>query len=128
MPSSYKSLDLFGSGPHRFAVARQGQALSSELFLPTPASGTLYRGLVELAITVTGRLVAADDAALWTLRDAIAAQLLDPPAPGTLVDLRGRAWSDLSFVGFTPADRTDRGRVTSLAYEARFLKFRVYPQ
>jgi hypothetical protein len=128
MPSSFKGLDLFGSGPHRFAVARQGQAITSELFATPPASGSLYLGLAELAVTVAGRLVAASEAALWALRDAITAQLLDPPAPGTLVDLHGRTWSDLSFVSFAPADRTDRGRVWSLAYEARFLKFRVYPQ
>ncbi len=126
--SSFKSLDLFGSGPHRFAVAKQGQALISELFQESPASGSRYVGLVELAVVITGRLVAADDAALWALRDAITDQLLDPPAPGTLIDARGREWEDMSFVAFTPADRTDRGRVTSLAYEARFLKFRVYPQ
>ena len=42
MPSSFKSLDLFGSGPHRFALGPEGQALQSELFLPTPASGSLY--------------------------------------------------------------------------------------
>lgn len=128
MPSSFKSLDLFGSGPHRFSVAAQGQALSSEIFLPIPAAGTLYHGLVELKVTVAGRLIAASEPGLWALRDAITAQLLDPPAPGTLIDLRGRAWPDMSFVKFTPEGRTDRARGTSLAYEAQFLRFRVYPQ
>jgi hypothetical protein len=128
MPSSFKSLDLFGSGPHRFAVGREGQVLSSELFLPTPGPGTLYRGLAELHVTITGRLVAATEPALWALRDAISAELLDPPAPGALIDLHGRTWADMSFVGFTPGDRTDRARGISLPYEARFLRFRVYPQ
>jgi hypothetical protein len=128
MPSSFKSLDLFGSGPHRFRVARQGQALSSELFQTPPAPGTHYLGLVELSVTIRGRLVAANEGDLWVLRDAIAAELLDPPAPGTLVDLHGRTWEDMSLVGFAPAERTDRGRVLSLAYEARFLRFRQYPQ
>ena len=128
MPSSFKSLDLFGSGPHRFNLGPEGQALQSELFLPTPNSGSLYRGLVELEVIVTGRLIAASESALWTLRDAITAQLLDPPAPGTLIDLHGRTWTDMSFIRFTPADRTDRARTTSLAYEARFLRFRQYPQ
>src|SRR6185436_3185706 len=116
MSSSFKSLDLFGSGPHRFAVARQGQALTSELFATTPNSGTRYLGLVELQVIVTGRLVASDENALWTLRDAVTAQLLDPPAPGTLIDLHGRTWADMSFVGFSAGDRADRGRVVSLAY------------
>jgi hypothetical protein len=128
MPSSFKSVDLFGSGPHRFAVARRGQAISSELFDSPPQPGSHYYGLIELEVAVTGRLVAASESALWALRDAIAAQLLDPPEPGTLVDLHARSWPDLSLISFTPADRTDRGRAVSLAYEAKFRKFRVYPQ
>lgn len=126
--SSFKSIDLFGSGPHRFAVGDQGQALTSELFETPPAPGSRYRGPVELRIIVTGRLIAANETDLWMLRDAITGQLLDPPTPGLLIDTHGREWPDVSFVKFTPADRTDRGRVVSLAYEARFLKFRVYPQ
>lgn len=128
MPSSFKSLNLFGSGPHRFALARQGQVLQSDLFATPPGPGTSYLGLVELQVIITGRLVAAGESALWTLRDAITAQLLDPPSPGTLIDLHGRAWADMSFVSFAAADRTDRGRVVSIAYEAKFLKFREYPQ
>ena len=128
MPSSFKSLTLFGSGPHRFAVARQGQALQSDLFATPPGPGTSYLGLVELQVIITGHLVAASDAALWTLRDAITDQLLEDPEPGTLIDLHGREWDDMSFVGFTPADRTDRGRVVSIGYEAKFVKFHEYPQ
>ena len=126
--SSFKSLNLFGSGPHRFAVAHQGQAISSELFEPNPASSSLYRGLTELQVVITGTLIAATEAGLWSLRDAITDQLLDPPEPGTLIDQHGREWADMSFIKFTPADCTNRGRVVSLEYEARFLKFRVYPQ
>ena len=126
--SSFKGLDLFGSGPHRFRLGRAGQGMTSELFLPAPQAGTLYHGLVELEVVVAGRLVAASESALWALRDAITDELLDPPAPGTLIDTHGRQWDDISFVGFTPAGRTDRGRVRSLAYKARFLMFRTYPQ
>lgn len=128
MPSSYKSLDLFGSGPHRFALARQGQALTSELFATPPAPGTRYLGLVELQVNVTGRLAAADEAGLWALRDAVTDQLLEDPVPGTLIDLHGREWENMSFVGFVAADRTDRGRIVSIAYEAKFVRFREYPQ
>jgi hypothetical protein len=128
MSSTFKGLNLFGSGPHRFSVWRQGQALQSELFLVPPMPGTRYLGLVELRVTVQGRLVAPSETALWALRDAITAQLLDPPEPGTLLDLHGRAWMDMSFVRFRPGDRTDRGRVRSLAYTAQFLRFRQYPQ
>ncbi|MBL9032496.1 MAG: hypothetical protein JNM80_12425 [Phycisphaerae bacterium] len=128
MASSFKSLNLFGSGPHRFAVGRQGQFVVAEIALNNPVAGSRYLGLVELEVIVRGRLVAASDSALWTIRDAITAQLLDPPAPGTLIDHHGRSWADMSFVRFEPGDRTDRGRTVSLAYEARFLRFKVYPQ
>src|SRR5215831_11874256 len=92
MASSFKGLDLFGSGPHRFAVGAQGQAVTSELFVVPPASGSLYHGPVELEVVVAGRLAAADEAGLWSLRDAITAQLLDPPEPGVLIDEHGRGW------------------------------------
>lgn len=126
--STFKNLPLFASGPHRFAVARQGQALVSELFDSPPAPGTRYIGLVELRISITGRLIAQSESGLWTLRDAITAQLLDPPEPGTLIDHHGRAWTDMSFVRFTTAPQTDRGRTHSIAYTALFLRFRQYPQ
>ena len=127
MASSFKGLDLFGSGPHRFAVKKQGQLVVPELSIGGAISGSAYLGPLEPAVIVTGRLVAADEAGLWTLRDAVAAELLDPPDPGMLVDLHGRAWNDMSLVTFEPGDRTDRGRVVSLSYTAVFLDFRTYP-
>lgn len=126
--STFKALSLFDSGPHRFAVDREGQALLSELFDFPPQSGSRYVGLFELRIIITGRLIASTESALWSLRDSVTAQLLDPPEPGTLIDHHGREWPDMSFVRFTPGDRTDRGRQHSLAYTATFLRFREYPQ
>jgi hypothetical protein len=128
MASSFKSINLFGSGPHRFAESATSEVLQSELFQSIPNSGSQYIGLGELAVVVTGRLIASGESALWTLLDAIKAQVIDPPAPGTLVDTHGRSWSTMSLVRVTPGDRVDRGRVWSLAYEARFLRFREYPQ
>ncbi len=66
---------------------------------------------------------AADEAALWELRDTIALQLNDPPTVAELVEPAGRAWNNMSFVNFAPGDRTDRGRVVSLAYAATFIRF-----
>ncbi len=128
MPSSFKGLDLFGSGPHRFSERPRGQTLARELSLGNPTNGTRYLGPLEVAVEVTGRLIGADDDDVWDLRDDIAAQLLNPPAPGTLVDHHGRTWTDMSFVLFEPADRTDRGRVVSLSYRALFIDFKTYPQ
>ncbi len=120
MASSYKSLDLFGSGPHRFAVRAEGELVVSVLSLGTPASGSVALGPLETEVIIAGRLIAASDAALWTIRDAITAQFAPPLSPGTLVDHHGRSWSDMSFIRFEPGDRTDRGRMVSLAYRAVF--------
>jgi hypothetical protein len=123
MPSQYNSLDLFASGPHRFAERRHGQVALSELDQSAPGPGSTPLGLGELDVVITGRLVAADDAALWALRDAITAELVDPPIAAILEDHHGREWEDMSFLSFTPADRTDRGSHTSLAYTATFRRF-----
>lgn len=123
MPSSFLARDLFGSGPHRFALEPLGSLVVPMFTLSDGAAGSVSLGPLELAVVVTGRLVAPTEAALWSLRDAIGALLTDPARTGTLVDGHGRSWADMSFVRFEHADRTDRGRVASLAYRARFLRF-----
>lgn len=123
MPASFKSLPLFASGPHRFRVERQGHLVLSELSLGGYGPSTYPLGLLELEVVVTGRLVASTEAGLWALRDAMTAQLLDPPAPGVLTDAHGRTWEGMSFHSYAEGDRTDRGRERSIAYEARFRRF-----
>lgn len=127
MPSSFKSLPLFSSGPHRFAVEMQGQLVVPKLRLGIQMSGSGWLGLEEPTILLTGRLVASTESALWALRDAITAQLVEPPVAGTLIDNAGRSFAQMSFISFTPSDRTDRGRVFSLAYTARFRRFNDTP-
>ena len=126
MASSFKGADLFGSGPHRFGQGRQGQVMLSWISLGTVQPGTVAIGLTELDVTVTGRLVASSEAALWALRDAVVAEFEESPNPGTLVDQHGRSWAGMSFIDFREGDRTDRGRVCSIAYEAVFRKIREY--
>ena len=120
MASSYKSKNLFGSGPHRFAIGRQGHLLVSDVELGSYTPKTNAFGLLELEVTVRGRLVSTSDSGLWTLRDAVVAELLDPPTAGTLVDHTGRSFASMSFVMYTEANRVDRGRTWSIAYVARF--------
>jgi len=103
MASSFKSLNLFGSGPHRFSLGKQG-----ELYLPAyvvggSGSGTSLIGPLELDVIIVGRLVAS-------------------PTPGTLIDLYGHTWTNMSFLTFQEMDRVDRGRVWSVAYKAIFRK------
>lgn len=131
MASFFNSLGLFNSGPHRFGHRAIGELVVPNAVLNPLQPGSIAAGPLELVVVVTGRLVASSESALWTLRDAIAAQLTDPPVMATLIDHHGRTWNDMSFVRFEPlepsggqgAGRTDRGRVRSLAYRATFVKF-----
>lgn len=123
MPSSYNSQDLFGSGPHRFTQAPLGEYVLRNAVIDPFQAGSQAIGPLELTITVRGRLVAADETALWELRDTIALQLNDPPTVAELVEPGGRTWNNMAFVNFTPGDRTDRGRTVSLAYTATFIRF-----
>ncbi len=127
MASSFKGLDLFGSGAHRFMMARQGLyavPLSVVGGDPTQA-GSNWFGDLELEIHVRGRLVAASEPALWTLRDAITAQAesSSTPVPGTLIDGHGRAWVSMSLYRYEEEGAVDRGRVWSVGYTARLRRF-----
>ncbi len=121
--STFKSLDLFGSGPHRFSLALQGEDVVPNFTLGSGGSGSTPVGPVELDVIVRGRLVAPSESALWTLRDAIKTELADPPVPGDLIDNHGRTWTDMSFITYKEQDRTDRARQVSLEYTATFRKF-----
>lgn len=122
--SSFKSKDLFGSGPHRFAQGKQGQFMLGALAFDVFSPATVPLGLVELDVLVTGRLIAGSDAALWQLRDAIVAEFEESPTPGTLVGNDARTWTGMYFIAFVEAQRTDRGRLRSLAYTATFRRLR----
>lgn len=122
--SSYNSVDLFGSGPHRFALAKQGSLFLLDKFDHGTSSRTNIYGPAEQDVVVTGRLVAASEGALWTLRDAIRNQLTPATTPvqATLADGKGRTWSDMTLLTFAEDTRVDRGRVWSVAYTAVFRK------
>ncbi len=124
--SSFKGRNIFGSGPHRFAVGKQGQQTLPALYFQVIAPATTPIGLVELEVVVKGRLVASSDAGLWTLRDAVVAELENVPSPGTLVAADGRSWSEMTFIGYVEEDRVDRGRVRSVGYTATFRRFQSF--
>jgi len=123
MPSSFASTDLFSSGPHRFSFGPAGEQLLLRAALDPYSAGSQGIGQADTPITVRGRLIADDDASLWTLIDAITAMLTHDPTIGDLIDDHGRTFKDAAFISFHSADRIDRGHKTSLAYEARFLKY-----
>lgn len=123
MSSSFKGVDLFGSGPHRFSMGEQGlYTVALRAFGDPSIPGSAGFGTLELEVVVRGRLTGSSDGALWTLRDAIKAQATHPATSGTLVDHHGRSWTGMTLVKYDEQDRVDRGRVVSVGYEARFRK------
>lgn len=123
MPSSFKSANLFGSGPHRFRLLAEGEAVILNTRLNPIQPGSLAIGPLELVVVVTGRLTSTTEAGLWSVRDTITGMLANPPLMGTLVDNHARNWTNMSFVRFETGDRVDRGRVRSIGYEATFMRF-----
>lgn len=122
MGSSWKGDDLFGSGPHRFGMTRRGFLLAPDFTSDVPTPVFFEYGAYEWKLLVTGRLVAASESALWTLRDAVQSSL-DAKGLGTLIDLHGRAFEEMFFTRLTWGEETDRGRRVSIAYLAEFHKF-----
>ena len=122
--STYKSVNIFGSGPHRFSFGRQGHLVTLDYFDFGPAGGggSTAQGPYDLDIIVTGRLVSTGDNALWTLRNAVRGQITEPPVPGILVDNAGRSWDDMTLIRYNEAPERDRGRVYSLKYVCVFRK------
>ena len=124
MSSSFNGDDLFGSGPHRVQVGRQGYLVLPDDSSGIPTTRNVVYGIFELQIFVRGRLVASSESALWTLRDAVQASL-DAFLIGDLVDLHGRIWEDVVFTRVEWGEEVDRGRGVSVPYEARFHRFSV---
>lgn len=121
--SSFKGIDLFGSGPHRFTLLVQGEDVVPNYILGISESGSTPVGTLELDVIVTGRLVATSESGLWARRDAITAQLADPPVPGTLVDSHAHEWEGMSLIAYAETGFVDRGRVRSVGYKATFRRF-----
>ena len=122
MGSTFAGLSLFDSGPHRFVVGRLGRLTRGPFRTPLDLPVTTDEGVREVLVIQTGRLVAATNAALWQLVDAIQTQS-ELPLTGTLVDHHGRVWLNMTLFRFQPGEQIDRGRKVSLEYEARYLQF-----
>ena len=124
MSSSFKGLNLFGSGAHRFWMGKQGLfVVALRAFGDPSIPGSVAFGDLELEVIVRGRLTASSDAGLWTIRDAITAQAMFPGTAGTLIDHHGRSWASMTLIRYEEDERTDRGGMVSMGYEARFRKF-----
>lgn len=120
--SAFAGLSLFASGPHRFTVEPTGALVVPKLSLRLEEPGSRVIGPLELAVVVTGRLLAESDEALDTQVGAIEEKLHPGYELGILIDGHGREWTEMRFVRFEREDRVDRGRVVSLGYTARFVR------
>ncbi len=118
---------IFGTGPQRLSVRPVGLELLQRFRVIPNAPGLQPNGFLDFAVVVRGRLVSGEESGLWELRDAIAQALTDPPQAATLIDGHGREFENMRFVSFAAGDRTDRGRVASLAFEALFVQFNHWP-
>jgi hypothetical protein len=122
MGSSFKGEDLFGSGPHVFTLGVQGRRVVSYGAVTGDASieGSFESGDQELRISVKGRLVATSESALWSLRDAIAAEAAFGVSAGDLIDHHGHTHSGVKLLQVEWDGPVQRGRVLSVGYEAMF--------
>ena len=125
MSGTYDGDALSSSGPARWAIRPRG--IDSQPTWRTPRnsthSGTLPSRQLELELVVTGRLVAATEAALWTLREAVADAAVFANGAATLVDDRGRSFPDMWFIEYAEGDRVEKGRVWSVGYTASFRNY-----
>lgn len=112
----------FESGPHRLAVGCRGRFLLYPLRAPNDAPVTIDSNLLELQILQTGRLVAPTRAGIW-LQAAPIIQAAETAREGTLRDVGGHEWPGMAMVCFEPTGPIDVGRMVSLPYEVRYLRF-----
>ena len=122
MGSSFKGVDLFGSGPHRFVVLEGRRRIIAQSTVTGNVldAGTFESGNYELRVEVRGRLVASDDVGMWVLRDAIVGETIASVGSGVLEDQFGHQWTGMKLLRFEAGGAVDRGRVLSLGYVAEF--------
>ena len=122
MPSSFKSLSLFSSGPHTFHIGTQGRRVVplSAVAADPSVPGSFESGDIETRITVKGHLAANAPSALWSLRDAIADQAAFETTAGDLTDHHGHTWPDLKLLNVEWDSPLRIGRQHTIAYAATF--------
>jgi len=126
--SSFRGVDLFGSGPHRTRLGKRflrKLPLSVVLSNSPEESGLVVVGDGDFEIEIAGRLVAASESTLWGLRSAIIGQVRESLGTGTLVDTFGRTWEGVRLSEYVEDGRVDVGRSWSVGYVATFGWFDV---
>ncbi|MFK7760042.1 MAG: hypothetical protein AB8C13_08850 [Phycisphaerales bacterium] len=120
--SSFKGMDLFGSGGHRFVNRRLGRrVVSLAAVLGDPVTpGTIESGNWEVWVEVRGRLEASSDSLLWSLREDILDEAEFGVSAGVLRDEHGYEWDDMKLLTYEETGPTQRGRRVSVGYTVLF--------
>ena len=121
--SSYRSINLFGSGPHRFHVGGLTQRTAERSLTGADGVRLIARGRTGRAITQTGTLIDDDLAGLNAQADAIEAVL--DGNPGDLVDDLSRTWSHIVMLGFEPGPVRRIGVRLGMDYTVRYSQVRA---
>ena len=118
--SSFKAIDLFGSGPHGFLV--HGRSLRHATHEPVGADGVhlAAQGRSGRRIEQTGTLVADDIAPLQSQVDAIESAM--DGVAGQLVDDRGRIHADVLMIRFQPGAIRRIGTRVGLDYRIEYIQ------
>ena len=123
--STYKSQNLFASGPHTFHV--RGRSLRYETIEQPGADGAevVPLGRTALRIEQTGTLAADRIDDLQARLDAIEAAM--DGAAGELVDDRRRAWPRMVLIHFDPAPIRRLGLRLLVDYSAAYVQSNESP-
>jgi hypothetical protein len=118
--TTFRSLELFASGPHRVTRGPRALSLVPNFQLGEPGAGTTLVGAMEWEVIVEGRLVASTRSALWALRDAFTDLITNEPETGLLELSDGREFEEMLLVSYTETGPVVPGRGWSVGYKAVF--------
>ncbi len=120
---TFAGVPVFPGSITRVLPEAVGQQLLPRRAMNLPGSGSVAIGPLEVAVTITGRMHAADAAKLESALELTRAAGSPPLTPSVLADEdTGRTWDDMTFVRFELTGPMEIGRVASVGFRARFVR------
>jgi hypothetical protein len=120
---TFSGVPLFPGSVTRVLPEAVGQQLLPRRAMNMPGSGSVAIGPLEVAVTITGRMHAADATQLEAALELTRAAGSPPLTPSVLADEETeRTWDDMSFVRFELTGPMEIGRVASVGFRARFVR------
>lgn len=116
--SSYRGMDLFGSGPHRFVVRGVAQRTVSHASPGVDGERITPMGRSNRRIDQTGTLIGHDVASLEAQREAI--ELAMDGRPGELADDVGRTHDGVVMLVFDAEPVRRIGPRLAMDYQVRY--------